>query len=84
MLTSKLTVEELRKALLAEEQEETRSAVKSIMPQYSKEEETVCEQPRVCDNIKDVRVYTIVYIVVYENVLGKFDMYVCTCNPKHC
>ena len=57
VLTSKLTVKELRNALLAAEQEETRQTVKSIMPQDSKEEETVCEQPRVCDNTKDVRVY---------------------------
>ena len=54
-LTSKLTIEELRKALLAAEQEETRLAVKCIMPQESKKEETVYEQSKVCEIVKDVR-----------------------------
>ena len=55
MLTSKLTIEELRKALLAAEQEETRLAVKCIMPQESKKEETMYEQSKACEIVKDVR-----------------------------
>ena len=55
MLTSKLTIEELRKALLAAELEETRLAVKCIMPQESKKEETMYEQSKACEIVKDVR-----------------------------